>query len=123
MKTKKEPISENYLQRIPLPANHLDWKKEEDGKVTLMIENKGTMNRLTQMLLKKPKISYIHLDDMGSFVWPLMDGKKDIIALGEPVKEHFKEAAEPLYPRLAEFFRVLDSYGFVQWVNEETDKN
>ena len=34
---------------------------------------------------------------MGSFVWPLMDGEKDIVTLGTMVKAHFGEKAEPLY--------------------------
>ena len=37
------------------------------------------------------------------------------------LKEKFGEKAEPLYPRLAKYFQILDSYGFVQW-NEQKDK-
>ena len=35
--------------------------------------------------------------------------------LGEAVKERFGEDAEPLYERLAEFFRILESYHFVNF--------
>ena len=52
---------------------------------------------------------------MGSFVWPLLDGEKDIVAIGVLVKEHFGEEAEPLYERLAKYFQILDSYSFVEW--------
>jgi hypothetical protein len=31
------------------------------------------------------------------------------------VEEQFGEKAAPLYPRLAKFFQVLDSYHFVEW--------
>ena len=47
-----------------------------------------------------------------------MDGEKDIVKIGEIVKEHFGEKAEPLYERLATFFKILDSYSFVKWNNE-----
>ena len=40
---------------------------------------------------------------------------KNIIELGVLVKEHFGEKAEPLYPRLAKFFQILASYGFVSF--------
>ncbi len=83
--------------------------------MTLEIENVGWANKLAQKLFKRPKVSYVHLDEMGSFIWPLMDGDKDIIALGEDVKEHFGDKAEPLYERLAQFFKILDSYHFVEW--------
>ena len=106
---------ENYLEKIPRRKEGLQWTVDEDGKVTLNIENKGFFNFIAQKLFKKPRISYVHLDENGSFVWPLIDGEKDIIKIGEAVKEHFGEAAEPLYPRLAQFFRILSSYGFVSF--------
>ncbi|MCR5543048.1 MAG: PqqD family protein, partial [Eubacterium sp.] len=39
---------------------------------------------------------------MGSFIWPLIDGKTSIYNIGEAVKEHFGEEEEPLYPRLVQ---------------------
>ena len=104
---------ENFLEKKPQRNPDINWK-EKDGQITLEIENKGVFNRLAQKLLKKPKISYIHLDEMGSFIWPLIAGESDIIALGERVKEHFGEKAEPLYERLSKYIKILESYGFVK---------
>lgn len=115
MKKKKNVISRNYLEQKPMRNEALGWKTDQKGLVTLEIENKGVMNRIAQKLFKKPKISYVHLDETGSFVWPLLDGETDIIALGEKVKEQFGDKAEPLYERLAKYFQILDSYGFVKW--------
>ena len=112
MKAKK---SENYLERKPLRKESIGWKTEENGFVTLEIENKGVFNRIAQKLFKKPKISYVHLDEMGSFVWPLIDGERNITDIGVFVKEHFGEKAEPLYERLAKYFKVLESYGFIKF--------
>ena len=107
--------SENYLDRCPVRSKKLNWSSDDDGIVTLSFENKGFFNRLAQTFFKKPKISYVHLDEMGSFVWPLIDGEKTILEIGEFVKEHFGEKAEPIYERLAQHFRILNSYGFVEW--------
>lgn len=103
--------SENFLERKPLRADIAFSEKE--GIVTLEIENKGIFNRIAQKFFKKPKISYIHLDEMGSFIWPLLDGEKDIIEIGKFVEEKFGEKANPLYERLAEYIKRLASYGFV----------
>ena len=108
----------NYLERIPKRPDKIKWSTDEEGIVTLDIENTGLFNRVAQKLFKKPKVSHVHLDRMGSFIWPLMDGEKDITALGVFVKEHFGEESEPLYERLAKFFQVLDSYRFVEWKNK-----
>lgn len=94
---------------------HIAWSKDEEGLVTLEIENTGFFNRIAQKFFKKPKISYVHLDETGSFVWPIVDGEKDLIKIGECVKEHFGEKAEPLYERLAKYFQILESYHFISW--------
>lgn len=115
MKKKKEIISHNYLEKIPMRHAHIMWSADENGIVTLDIENTGLMNRVAQKLFKKPKVSHIHLDEMGSFVWPLLDGEKNIIELGQLVEATFGEKANPLYERLAKYFQILDSYHFIEW--------
>lgn len=112
---KENKKSENYLERCPMRSEQIQWTADEKGIVTLNIENTGFFNRVAQKLFKKPKVSYIHLDKIGSFVWPLMDGEKDIAALGVLVKEHFGDEAEPLYERLAKYFQILESYSFIEW--------
>lgn len=112
---KKNVINKNYLEGIPLRHPDISWSKDEEGLVTLEIKNTGLFNRIAQKFFKKPKISYVHLDETGSFVWPLLDGEKDLIKIGECVKEHFGEKAEPLYERLAKYFQILESYHFIQW--------
>ncbi len=112
---KQKKIQENYLDKIPVIPSHISWEADENDIVTLAIENKGMMNRIAQKLFHKPKISYIHLDEFGSYVWQLINGEVTIARLGEAVKEQFGEAAEPLYPRLAKYFSILESYGFVSF--------
>ena len=111
MKNNKQ---QNLLEFIPIRKIE-NFSSDEKDVITLEIENKGVFNRIAQKLFKKPKISYIHLDEMGSFVWPLIDGQKNITEIGTFVKEHFGEKAEPLYPRLAQYFKILESYGFIEF--------
>ena len=110
---KKDEV--NYVEKIPVKNPDIGWKTDEEGKVTLEIENKGVFNRIFQVILKKPKISFIHLDEMGSFVWPLIDGEKNIFEIGKFVEEHFGEKANPLYDRLSQYFQILDNYKFIKW--------
>ena len=110
---KKKP--ENYLEKKPRHEDTLSWSQDENGIVTLEMQNKGAANRMAQLLLKKPKISYIHLEEFGSFVWLAIDGKRDITAIGELVREHFGEKAEPLYERLSTYIKMLHSNGFIDF--------
>ena len=113
MAKKKEVNNENYLENIPVRQESLRWDVDEKGRVTLYVHNTGLVKKITQKLFKKPEYTQVHLDENGSFIWPLIDGEKNIIELGVYVKERFGEKAEPLYPRLAKFFQILESYGFV----------
>lgn len=115
MKKNKTGVSENYLERKPSRPEGISWSVDEKGIVTLDIENTGVFNRIAQKILKKPKVTHIHLDETGSFVWPLLDGEKTIIELGKDVKAEFGEKANPLYERLAKYFQILDSYHFIEW--------
>jgi len=112
---KKQKKGENYLDKKPFRKEALGWSTDEKGMITLEIQNRGFFNRLFQLLLKKPKVSFVHLDEMGSFLWPRLDGEKDLVALGEEVKAQFGEKAEPLYERLAKYIQILHSYGFVNF--------
>ena len=111
---KKQKLASNFLDKIPTRNPDIGYTVDEKGVITLEIENKGLFNRIAQKVFKKPKISYIHLDEMGSFVWPIINGEKSISEIGEAVDENFGEKAHPLYERLAKYFQILESYGFVK---------
>jgi hypothetical protein len=43
-----------------------------------------------------------------------MDGKRTVYDISQLVKEEFGEKAEPLYNRLVQYVRNLESYGFIK---------
>lgn len=112
----KKKNKNNYLDKIPIHTSKLTQSTDKNGIVTLGIENKGIMNRIAQTLFKKPKTSYIHLDELGSFVWLMIDGKKSIYDIAVSVDEHFGEKAQPLYERLIGFLEILENYNFILWI-------
>ncbi len=112
--SKKKLTLEEYLSKTPVKKASLGFKTDEAGLVTLEVQNTGVFNKIAQRLFKKPRISYIHLDENGSFVWLCIDGKKTVSEISLEVKEHFGEKAEPLYERLCKFINILESYGFIE---------
>lgn len=121
MKNKKT-ISSNYLDFIPAPCNSFKSRIDEAELVTIFVENRGLFHRLAQKFFKKPPVSQIHLDKMGSFIWPLINGNNTIYEIAQRVKEQFGEEAEPLYNRLLQYIRTLEDYGFICVKKPETDK-
>ena len=118
MKSKNK--DENYVEKIPVRNEEIKWSVEDDGLVTLHMENKGIANKIAQKLIKKPKVSHIHLDEMGSFIWLQIDGEKTVFDIGKPVEEYFGEKALPLYERLSMFIRTLETNNFITCKSAET---
>ena len=112
---KKNKNSENYLEKIPVTKEQFRWTADDNGIVTIEIDNKGFFNRLLQRIAKKPPVTYIHLDENGSFVWKSINGERNIIQIGELVSNHFGDAANPVYERLVKFFAMLERAGFIEF--------
>lgn len=113
---------ENYLDYIPRPNELFECKKNEKGRVEVKVHNKGVINKLAQVFFKKPKYSYIELDEFGTFVWDHMDGKNSIYEIGVQVKERFGKKAEPVYERLSQFIKILHNNHFIVYENKMKKK-
>ena len=119
---KKEVISANYLDFVPRHRPSLQYTMDNQGKITLLQENKGVFHFLAQKILKKPKVSQIHLDEMENFVWPLIDGTRTVYEIAELVKAEFGDKAEPLYERIVQYIQTLENYGFIEVREKTLDK-
>lgn len=102
-----------YAAQIPQRVDTIAHSVNKDGIVTLKKENRGFFNRLAQKLFGRPRYSYIHLDEHGSFVWLAIDGEKSIGDIAQKLHERFGEAAEPLHERLSKYICILEDCGFV----------
>lgn len=116
-RNKKKMADINYLDLIPEKNSSLKWHTDLKERVILEVENTGIMNKIAQNLFNKPRFTKVHLDANGSFIWPLIDGKRTVADIAVLVKEQFGEAAEPLYPRIIKYFQIVESYHFIRFVN------
>lgn len=110
--------TKNYLDYIPSISPTHTWDIEENGTVTIHMEHRGIFAWIAQKLFKRPRISHIHLDEMGSFVFPLIDGSRTVGDIADLVGEHFGPDANPLYERLAKYMQILYNYGFIYYKNK-----
>lgn len=118
MKQKKQ--SKNYLDLIPVRAEGLAWTQDDEGIVVLEVENTGVFNRIAQKCFKRPKVTKVHMEQFGSFLWPLIDGERPVKELADLLKEQFGEEAEPLYPRVAKYMQIMESYHFISLSEQRT---
>ena len=106
--------SDNYMDRVPVRNDKFRWEQDEDGNVTIFVENKGVFNRIAQKFFGKPEVTIVHLEGLGNYIWTIIDGKKSVYDIGQAVKEKFGDEAEPLYPRLVKYMSMLESYDFIK---------
>lgn len=116
--SSKKKVS-NYLEFVPKHNEKYQWNKDEQGMVTVLVENKGVFHHIAQKYFGRPKVSQIHLEEMGSFIWPLIDGERNLIEIGEMVKNHFGEEAEPLYSRLSGYIKMLENNDLITVQNKK----
>ncbi|MCD8214329.1 MAG: PqqD family protein [Clostridiales bacterium] len=109
----------NYLDLVPELNENISLDKDEKGKTVVLVQNKGIFNKIAQRLFKKPPVTQVHLDDYGSFILPLIDGKRSVMELALLQKDRFGEAVEPLYPRFVKFMQIVESCGFVRLNNRK----
>ena len=101
-----------YPEKKPMIKQDIKWEADKNGVVTLELKNNGLIKRL----LKIPKVTYIHLDEKGSFVWQKIDGKKNIYEIGKDLREKFHEKTEPTMARLKKFLQILKNYKLIEWI-------
>ena len=106
--------SDNYMDRVPVRNDKFRWERDEDGNVTIFVENKGVFNRIAQKFFGKPEVTIVHLEGLGNYIWTIIDGKKSVYDIGQAVKEKFGDEAEPLYPRLVKYMSMLESYDLIK---------
>ena len=105
--------AENYLDRVFTKNPALAWEADEHGAVTVSVEHRGPAHWIARRFFHRPRISRVHLDALGSFVWQRIDGVRSVHELAGLVEERFAEEAHPLYERLAVFMKQLERGGFV----------
>ena len=109
---KKKRISKNYLDSIFVPTSDLAWRNEE-GSVTLDIENKGFFNHIAQSLFHQPKVSHIALDNYGSALWLLLDGENTVFDVINKMKEIYSAAQDRMLDRVITLLHTLQVNKFV----------
>lgn len=109
-KQKKE---DNFLLYIP-QKKHIDWE-EKKGKVYLIFHHDKMVEKFIRWLVKKPYVSDVELDDLGSSAWKFIDGKKSVYEIGQCMLMQYGKACEPVNERLIMFLRYLNKRGWTSF--------
>ncbi|WP_026508646.1 PqqD family protein [Butyrivibrio sp. MC2013] len=108
-------MKSNYLDFVPVKAKDIHHTFRDNGNITLLVSHNSMVDKIAQKVFHKAPVSTVDLDENGSTVWSLIDGKRSIYEIGLIVKERLGEKAEPLFPRLVQFFKLLDGNHYIEF--------
>jgi Coenzyme PQQ synthesis protein D (PqqD). len=113
----RKKVSKNYLSFIP--TRKIQEFSESDGKISLLVP-KFKNERFGKWFIPKHKSIHfkIHLDELGSQVWWLIDGNRSVEEicnlLNDFLNTHHKPA-DQLEERVTRFLTDLHRNGFVSF--------
>ena len=106
----------NLLTLIPVRKSKWSRQKTDPNLVRILKPRFDTaLGKRVGKRLKVEETFNINLDEYGTAVWRLIDGKLTVKEIGEILKTQFDADIEPLYPRLAAFLRILEGQKVIEF--------
>jgi len=109
---RKQKCSRNLLEMIPKHKEQIIWTEQKDGMIVVELEHHGFYAVIAQTCFRRPRVSKIHLDALGSYIWKQIDGRHNLQEIACRLKKQFGKQADPLYDRFITFIQILLRHGF-----------
>ncbi|MCK9159473.1 MAG: PqqD family peptide modification chaperone [Bacteroidaceae bacterium] len=119
--SKKNKIS--IYDVVPKRGRHLLSEEQEDGLVRLIIP-RFTNNFMRHLLERMGRDSNIHitLEEHGSAIWRLIDGKRTVKDIIENLNEHFNNEENYEY-RIIKYIMTLRQQQIIVYATPPTENN
>lgn len=98
-----------------VPKRTMKWKRGD--KVSIVVPRARNIigKHFIDALGLRPTYR-VNLDEYGSAVWNLCDGKRTVEQIGDELKKVHGKTFEPVYERLAIFIGILKREGLIVFV-------
>ena len=118
MKRKAERNNKNnFLNYIPR-IKHNNYKVENDI-VKLVFQHNGPVERIVQFIFKKPRVTDLSFDELGSTAWLYIDGKRSVMEIGKLMCENNQQNEVTIYKQLSIFFSYLYRQKWISFIKQE----
>lgn len=118
LRLKKRPgfkvSREEVLKAIPLRNTAIKWEMDEKGEVSLVVPQKDKLwVKLVSRIFMIPSKRVVVLDEVGSFVWSMCDGKNDVEKIIRGLCDRYNLTRKEAEVSLLAFFKQLGKRGFL----------
>ena len=98
----------DLLAARPIRNPMIEWEKSEEGSIILYVKQKPSkVEKLIAGRSTRKRIKRIVLDEVGSFVWELCDGKHTVQDIIKALAEKYKLRRIEAERSLIEFLKML----------------
>ncbi len=104
----------NLLDLTPVAAAEAE---EKDGRVVVIRPRPHTrgLRKPLDWLIYLLAVRRLQLDEVGSFCWRQMDGRRTAGGIAEALRTEFGDSVEPAEERLGTFIRLLQREELVEF--------
>ena len=101
------------------PRQLRSFEELDDGTIDVILPRYGDtrIGRLLKRVLSNRPVR-IHLDDIGTSVWQMCDGRRTVDEIGRSLHDRFGDRIEPVYDRLEEFLMQMKRAGLIDLENQ-----
>jgi hypothetical protein len=110
---KKNNKEDNFMLYIP-KKKHETFEINK-GVVKLIFYHDKWAEKFARWLTKKPYVSDVELDELGSKVWTLINGESSVYDIGQGLLNEYGTSCEPVYDRLIMYLRYLNKKGWISF--------
>lgn len=125
-KPEKTLPREIFLKLKPVRNPYLEWSKSERGEVIITLRLKKTKKTkfLSKLFSSVPKevTKKVTLDEVGSFVWDLCDGKHTVEEIIKELSDRYKMMLRETEVALMTYFQQLTRRRFIGVLVPEAKK-
>jgi hypothetical protein len=99
-----------------VPERIRAFRDEDNGAVTVLIPRfgDGRAGKVLAMFFRNSPIS-LRLDEVGTTVWHLCDGRRSVYEIGDCLKAKFGDRIDPVYERLGVYLHRMRRAGIIDW--------
>ncbi len=114
-KKKKKEKEKNLFEMIPQPNENIRTELCDNGNIQLVFPRFKSKFMMKYFVPKnkKPNI-YINLEEHGTAVWNLIDGKRNVKEIAELLADHFNNEENYQY-RVSTYMTQLYRSGFIKF--------
>jgi mannose-6-phosphate isomerase class I len=111
--------NEDVLNIIYKISEKIEYEVDKDNIVTVLEKQEHKVqNFFRKLKFKIPEYKKTSLDEYGSCIFLLIDGKKTVKDIGESLDVKFGEKVHPLYERLLLFLNHIEvNCNYIEKVN------